>query len=256
MYFDCNLIFDLMDTIVLIPAYNEEKNIRKVVERTKKINLIPLVVDDCSRDKTGEIAKKSGAIVLTHKKNEGKGKVLITGFMYILKNLPKIKYTVILDADLQYIPEDVPKLIRPLRNDKADYVTGFRNWKYVPFRHTLGNFVWRTFFNLLFGTKLKDSNCGFIAMNRKVMEKLSKVGYGGYIIENLMMVEVLKNNFRVKQVPVRVFYYNKRDIITGSRFVLGNLIYIIESGIKFRFGLDLKLYEKVEKTKLIFTKGG
>jgi glycosyltransferase involved in cell wall biosynthesis len=245
-----------MDTAVLIPAYNEEKSIKEAVGRTKKINLIPLVVDDCSKDRTADIAEASGAVVLRHKRNEGKGKALVTGFKFILKNMPEVNYVAILDADLQYVPEDIPKLIEPLRNGKADYVTGFRNWKEVPSRHSLGNLIWRKVFNLLFGTKLKDSNCGFIAMNRKVMDELSEVAYGGYIIENLMMVEVLKNNFKLRQVPVKVFYHRVRDIPTGTRFVFGNLIYIIEAGLKFRFGIELKIYEKVERMKLIFTKGG
>ncbi|MBS3052152.1 MAG: glycosyltransferase family 2 protein [Candidatus Aenigmarchaeota archaeon] len=245
-----------MVTVVLIPAYNEEATIRDIIIRLKKIDyLVPLVIDDYSSDKTVEISKKEGSIVIKHKKNKGKGEALITGFNFILKKLKKAEYVAILDADLQYMPEDIPKLIKPLKNKNADYVTGYRNWMKIPFRHTLGNFIWRTCFNLLFGTNFKDTNCGFIAMNRNSMKILIKGGYGGYIIENVMLVEALNNNLKIKQIPVDVYYYEKRDIITGSRYVLGNLIFIIESGIRHRFGIELKLYEKIEKTKLIFTKG-
>ncbi|MCX8179640.1 MAG: glycosyltransferase family 2 protein, partial [Candidatus Aenigmarchaeota archaeon] len=122
--------------VVIIPAFNEEKNIKQVVERTKNLGYIPLVVDDYSSDRTNEIAKEAGAIVLRHKKNMGKGEGLKTAFLYIKNNLPTVKYIAILDADLQYIPEDLPKIFKPLELDEADYVTGYRNWKKdVPFRH-------------------------------------------------------------------------------------------------------------------------
>jgi len=244
-----------MTHAVVIPAYNEEKNIDQAVARTLKMGYLPIVVDDCSTDKTGEKAKEAGAIVLRHKKNMGKGEGLKTAFLYIKTHLKDVKYVAILDADLQYVPEDLPKLFKPLENDEADYVTGYRNWKKdVPFRHRLGNFVWRTAFNILFDARVKDSNCGFVAMNREAMLKLINATTGGYIIENMMMIEALKSGLRIKQVPVKVYYHEVRDIPTGSRFVLGNLIYIIESGMKYRYNIDLKLYKAFYKLKLIFTK--
>ncbi len=245
-----------MTHVVVIPAYKEEKNIEKAVKRTLSLGYLAIVVDDCSPDKTGEIAKESGAIVLRHKKNMGKGEGLKTAFLYIKTHLPEAKYIAILDADLQYIPEDLPKLFKPLEAGEADYVTGYRNWKKdVPFRHRLGNFVWRTVFNIMFDARVKDSNCGFIAMSREAMLKLINATTGGYIIENMMMIEALKVGLRIKQVPVKVYYYGVRDIPTGTRFVLGNLIYIIESGLKYRYNIDLGIYKYLAKIKVIFTKG-
>ncbi|MEM5777369.1 MAG: glycosyltransferase family 2 protein [Candidatus Aenigmatarchaeota archaeon] len=245
-----------MDHIVVIPAYREEKNIEQVVKRTLNLGYTVIVVDDCSPDRTGEIAREAGAIVLRHKKNMGKGEGLKTAFLYIKTHFKDAKYIAILDADMQYIPEDLPKIFKPLENDEADYVTGYRNWKRdVPFRHRLGNFVWRTTFNIIFDAKVKDSNCGFIALSREAMLKLINSTTGGYIIENMMMIEALKNGLRIKQVPVKVFYYSVRDIPTGSRFVLGNWIYIVEAGLKYRYNIDLKLYKFLQKIKFIFTKG-
>jgi len=245
-----------MSHVVVIPAYKEEKNIEEVVKRTKNLGYIPIVVDDHSPDRTGELALKAGAIVLRHKKNMGKGVALNTAFLYIKNSMPDVKCIAILDADLQYLPEELPKLFKPLELDEADYVTGYRNWKRdVPLRHRLGNFVWRTAFNIMFATRVKDSNCGFIAMSREAMLKLIGATIGGYIIENMMMIEAMKRGLRIKQVPVKVYYYNVRDIPTGIRFVLGNLVYIIESGLRERFRIDLGLYKKIARLKLIFTKG-
>ncbi len=228
-----------METIVLIPAYNEEENIKDVVTRVKKSGFFPIVVDDGSVDKTAEIAKKSGAVVVIHKKNKGKGEAMTTGFKLITKKYPETKYVVILDADLQYNPEDTPRIIKPLKNGEADYVTGYRNWREVPRRHALGNFVWRKSFNLFFGTKLKDTNCGFIAMTTEAMKKMMKTTYGGYIIENMMLAEALKNKFRIKQVPVKVHYHYIRSVPVGTRIVLGCWLFIMRRALKQRFGIKM-----------------
>ena len=97
---------DCMKSIALVPAFNEEKTIREVITRLKNVNLNSIVVDDGSVDKTDEIAKKSGAIVIKHLQNKGKGKALKTGFKYISKNYRDVDNIVIVDSDLQYHPEE------------------------------------------------------------------------------------------------------------------------------------------------------
>ncbi len=222
-----------METIALIPALNEEKTIEEVISRIKKIGLKPIVIDDGSTDRTNELAKKSNAIVIKHTINMGKGGALKTGFNYILKEMPEVKYVVIIDADMQYLPEQADRILKPLKNKKADFVMGYRDWSTVPLRHNFGNFVWRSIFNLFFGTKLKDTNCGYMGLSRKAVEKIRKI-HGGYIIENMMLVEVLKYRLRIKQVPVTVIYKYKRSIVNGLRTGLGVLVFIIVEGIKYR----------------------
>ncbi len=245
------------DVGVIVPAYNEEENIEDVIKRSKKsLGAKIIVVDDHSDDKTCRIAKRNGAVVIRHKKNKGKGEALVTGFKEILENHPKIDYVVIIDADSQYDPEDANKLIKKLR-EGYDYVVGARHWKRdVPLRHRIANFLWRTSFNILFGTQLLDSNCGFISMNRKAMKIVSKKSYGGYIIDNVMLAIAVENDLNIKQVPVKVHYPKKRGGITGIRFFLGNFIFIMEEGFKYRFGIKLKIYNNIVKTRFIFSKGG
>ena len=224
---------DNMKSIALVPALNEEKTIREVILRLKKVKLNSLVIDDGSIDRTGEIAKKSGAIVIRHSKNKGKGEALKTGFDYILKNRPDVDNIVIVDSDLQYHPEESVKLLNPLEKKQADFVMGFRDWSTVPFRHRLGNFVWRTSFNIFFGKKLKDTNCGFMGLSRNAIKKMKRA-YGGYIIENMMLVDAIKNGLKIKQVPVTVEYKLKRGVPIGIRIVLGCLIFIIKEGVKYQ----------------------
>lgn len=223
-----------MEAIGLVPAYNEEENIAEVIKRLKKVGIQAVVIDDGSKDRTAEIAKKSGAILIKHSRNKGKAEAIKTGFDYVLKK--NINYAVLIDADLQYLPEEARKLLKPLKEGKADFVTGYRNWKKVPKRHRLGNWVWRSFFNFLFGTDFKDTNCGYMALSRKSIEKLNKL-YGGYILENTLFIRAIKNKLRIKQVPVTVIYKEKSTVWRGIRMVLGVLIFIVKSGIKFRLGL-------------------
>lgn len=226
-----------MRAYALIPAYNEEKTIREVVIRVKKIGIRPLVIDDCSKDSTSKIAKKAGATVLRHETNKGKGEAIKTGFNHLLKKNPGVEYVVLIDADLQYDPIEATKLLKPLQEKKADLVTGYRNWRIVPFRHKLGNFVWRNFFNILFGTSFKDTNCGFMAMTKKSMKAVKGAMHGGYIIENTLFIEALKKNLRVGQVPVTVKYKEKSGVSRGVRMVAGVLLFIFIEGIRYRLGI-------------------
>jgi len=224
--------------VALVPSYNEEDHIKELIARLKKIpNLKTIVVDDGSADSTGDVVKRLGVTLIKHAKNKGKAEAIKTGFDYILKNYSKVNYVVLLDADMQYYPEDAIKLIKPLENGEADFVTGYRDWSTVPFRHRLGNFVWKTTFNLLFGTNFKDTNCGYMALNRRTMEVMSRILHGGYILENAMFVEAVKRRLRVNQVPVRVVYNEIRGVVIGSRVVAGLLLFILREGFKYRLGI-------------------
>jgi len=213
----------------LLPAYNEEKNIRAVIKDVKKY--LPkakiVVVDDGSVDKTVEIAKKEKVLIIRHKKNKGKGEALKTGIQYFKKS----DAIIIIDTDRQYFAKDAPKFVSALQ--KADFVMGCRNFSKVPFRHRLGNLVWRTAFNIFFGTNLKDTNCGFIGMSKNAMKKIKNV-HGGYIIENSMLADAVKTGLKIAQVPVSVSYKHVSGVPRGVRMVLGVLFFIITEGIRYR----------------------
>lgn len=223
--------------VALIPAYNEEKNIFKVLfEMNKYSQMKVVVVDDGSKDRTSEIARSLGVKLLQHKKNEGKGEALNTGFKYILRSMRGTKYVAIIDADLQYMPTESMKVLKPIEDGEADFVMGYRNFSGIPFRHRLGNFVWKSFFNLFFGTSYKDTNCGCMAMTVDALRKIGKV-QGGYIIENSMLVQAIRKNLRIRQVPVVVRYKKTSDVPRGIRVVLGVFIYILSEGFKYRLGV-------------------
>lgn len=223
------------DSVALIPAYNEEKNIKEVIQRTKKSIENIIIIDDGSKDRTSEIAKGEKVIVIGHKVNGGKGEAIRTGLDYILKKMPKMEYVVIIDADLQYLPEDSAKLISKLESGELDFISGYRESKQIPLANRLGNWGWRLVFNILFSSHFKDTNCGIIAFNRKVMKVLKNGAFGGYIIDNAIRIDVVKNGFRYGDVLVRVTY-GKRNVKKFAKMFFGNLLFIIKEGIKYRFG--------------------
>ncbi|MFH0711069.1 MAG: glycosyltransferase family 2 protein, partial [Candidatus Aenigmatarchaeota archaeon] len=140
-----------MTEFALIPAYNEENHIEEVIRRLRKVDsIIPLVVDDGSKDRTAELARKAGATVIRHLRNKGKGEALKTGFEYILKK-KDAKYVVVVDSDLQFLPEESTRFLKALKKG-ANFVCGYRNFSRVPFANRLGNQIWIFAFNLLFGS--------------------------------------------------------------------------------------------------------
>jgi glycosyltransferase involved in cell wall biosynthesis len=226
--------------VALIPAYNEELTIAEVVTKIKDADILPIVVDDNSSDKTGELARKAGATVLRHERNLGKGDAIKTGLNFAFKRMAGVQNFVFIDADMQYDPAEAAALLQPLKRRNADMVIGFRDWSTVPLRHRLGNFVWRTAFNFLFGTKLKDTNCGFVAMNRQAALAVKNIAQGGYILENAMLARIVESGLRVHQVPVTVAYKRVSAIGRGMRVGGGVLVFIVKSGLRHRLGGILK----------------
>jgi glycosyltransferase involved in cell wall biosynthesis len=221
---------------LLLPAYNEEKNIQTVISDAKKY--LPgskiVVVDDGSRDRTAKLASKMGVKVLKHGKNRGKGEALKTGFRYFLRT--PVDFLIITDTDLQYRIKDAVKIIKALENGKGDFVTGYRNLNDLPYLNRIGNVIWKFLFNFLFGTSLKDIGCGFIGLNKKALGKMENVR-GGYTIESSMFINCVKKGLKIFQVQMSVQYHKGRKIIVKklSSMFLVVLLSIFVNGIKYRF---------------------
>ncbi len=228
-------MFSVMSRLTIIPAYNEEKNIEAVLKEVNKLGIDHIVVDDGSIDKTFEICSNNGTVTIRHEINKGKGEAIKSGVDYLLKSHPDFTHLVLMDADMQYHPEEALAIFDTLEKTNADFVMGHRNWKEVPFRHQLGNFVWRNVFNILFRTNLKDTNCGMIGFSRNGIEKLKDHILGGYIVDNSILIGAIKNNLKIDQVPVKVNYHRKSKVVRGVRVVLGVLLYILREGIRYRF---------------------
>ena len=195
-----------MKITIGIPAYNEEKNIAKIIIKLKKITDSIIVCDDGSSDMTSEIAKNLGVIVISHKKNMGYGAAIRTIFEKSAEIGSDILVT--FDADGQHRIEDVSRVLHPLENSEADIVIGSRflgKQSNVPNYRKLGIKVITKVTNSSLKTKLTDSQSGFRAYSKQVLSKisLSEIGMG---ISTEILIKASSKGLRITEVPITILY--------------------------------------------------
>ena len=199
---------------VLIPCYNEELTIKKVVEDFKKElkdqNADIYVYNNNSKDKTAQIAKEAGAIVVDEYK-QGKGNVIRSMFRDIDADI-----YVMVDGDDTYPAEAVHSLIEEVREGRADMAIGDRltNGTYSKENkrhfHDFGNNLVKNSINFLFHSKLKDIMTGYRVFNRDFVKNFPILS-GGFEIETEMTFHALDRNYRIVEVPIEY-----RDRPSGS----------------------------------------
>ncbi len=202
--------------IILIPCYNEELGISKVIKSIPKKQLKKLgystevlVIDNNSQDKTSEIAKKAGARVIFEPR-QGKGNALRTGFRNISSDTD---YVVMLDGDNTYKAKEIPRLIEPLESNFCDVIVGSRlegkmNGKAMSFSHRLANWFFTFITRNFYRANVTDTCTGFFAWKIKVVNKLN--GYiksPGFAIEAEMITKMAKLGYKIYSVPIT---YDKR----------------------------------------------
>lgn len=188
---------------VLIPCYNEELTIGKVIKDFKKElpEATIYVYNNNSKDKTAEIAKKNGAIVVNEYK-QGKGNVVRSQFYDIDADI-----YVMVDGDDTYPAEFVHKLIEPVKNGEADMCIGDRlsNGTYQKQirskLHDLGNSIVRWGINTLFKTKLKDIMTGYRVFNKKFVKNMPVLS-PGFELETEMTLYSLDKKYVIKEIPI------------------------------------------------------
>jgi len=193
---------------IVVPAYNEEKNIANTVQGLLKLGYSNIVVvDDGSNDETMKEAQKAGATVLSHILNRGQGASLQTGHDYVLNHGAEI--IVDFDADGQFDPQDIASAINKLKNEKLDIVLGSRflveNLQ-IPFSKKYFILPLAKIINRFFtGVKLTDAHNGFRVFSQiglgKIQITQDKMAHNTEII-----AQIKKHNLRFAEVPVKVSY--------------------------------------------------
>ncbi len=190
-----------MKKTIIIPAYNEEKSIKELVKRVKKIcsqGDEVIVVDDGSCDNTGKIAEEMGVRVLKHKSNKGKAIALKTGFRHAKNDV-----IVTIDADCTYPPEEIPKLIKNLK--RCDLVVGsrFRNGipPHAPIHKSIANILGSIFASIILFRKITDVTSGMRAFRKDVVEAC-KIRAKGLDFEAEFTSKAIALGFRYREVPI------------------------------------------------------
>ncbi len=204
-----------MKVSAIIPAYNEEKTIRSVIETAKKSNYIYeiIVVDDGSVDKTRELALEAGAKVVTHRKNMGKGRAIKTG---ISKSSGDI--LVFLDADINWKHRKIEALVEPILRDEADFVKSSFTRKRGRLTELLVKPLIKTIFS---GIEFSQPLSGQFAGKKEFFKTLSIEDKWG--IDIGILLDAIKQKQRIKEVNIGTIIHKKRPledlIVTGEDVV-------------------------------------
>lgn len=191
--------------LIAMPAYNEAKVIFDVIKDIKKEGYEDiLVIDDCSKDNTFNVAKKAGAIVIKHVINRGAGAATNTGLIYAKNN--DYDYVVFIDSDGQHSPKEIKKLL--IHAQKYDVIIGSRmigSLKDMPFQRRAVNFVGSFITYLFFGLFVRDSQSGFKVFSKNAMNKI-KISFDRYEFCSEIIGEIYKNKLSYKEVPIKIIY--------------------------------------------------
>lgn len=199
----------MSDTLIIIPAFNEEAGIAAVIAdiRAQAPGFDVLVINDGSRDNTAKAARGAGAIVLSHNFNMGYGVTIQTGYKFAYEK--SYKYIIQIDGDGQHDPSFMHQLLEPVRNGDVDFTLGSRFlWhdSYRPsFSRRLGILFFRKLVTVIIGREITDPTSGYQAFNRDVMKFFTTDIFPYDYPDADMLITLNLAGFRVREIPVRMF---------------------------------------------------
>lgn len=234
---------------IVMPVYNEEQFLEEIVRQVQAVDLGELereliIVDDCSTDRSPEIETRlEGQTapnpqakpferpirVIRHPVNQGKGAALRTGFAAVEGDLILIQ-----DADLEYDPQDYPKLLKPILRGKAEVVYGSRftgERRNMLFHHWLGNRFLTLCTNILYNTTLSDMETCYKVFTRHALEGIV-IRSDRFNFEPEITAKILKKGIRIYEVPIS---YAGREFEEGKKITWRDGLVALWCLFKFRF---------------------
>ncbi len=226
-----------MKLSIIVPAYNERNTIQEILRRVRAVDLDDIdkeivVVDDGSTDGTREILRMqadSVTRVLFHEQNQGKAAAVTTGLAAATGDL-----LVVQDADLEYDPEDLRKLIDPIRKGKAQVVYGSRftgERRNMLFWHYAGNRFLSLVTNILYNTTLSDMETCYKMFTREAMGGI-EIKTKNFQMEPELTAKFLKKGIRIYETPIS---YAGREMDEGKKISWRDGIPALWTLIKYRF---------------------
>ena len=226
--------------LVAMPAYNEERYIGSVILKARQYADEVIVLDDGSTDDTSEIARLAGATVIRHEENKGYGAAVQSLLAEAKKKNPDI--LILLDADSQHNPDEIPSLIKPIISEGSDLVVGSRKQQKVkipPYRRA-GQRVLSYFSSVLSREKLSDSESGFRVFSRKAVDVLEP-HETGMAVSAETIADAARKGLKITEVPISITYTKDGSTLNPIRHGLGVLTRILamisERRPLFFFGL-------------------
>lgn len=210
-----------MDKIILIiPTLEPDKEFINILKKYKNIFKNIVVVNDGSDSKYNEIfesAKDTGAVVLKHALNYGKGRALKTAFDFILNNYKEVEGVITVDSDGQHLPSDAKRCAEAFMKSKNKLILGARNFEQanIPFKSRIGNKLTRNILNILCGINLKDSQTGLRVIGIENVKKFIYTSGERFEYETNMLLDAKKYNVDLEEVDINTIYL---DCNNGTHF--------------------------------------
>lgn len=211
-------MYENLKILLICPAFNEKGKIGSVIRKCKKLGFIDtiLVVDDGSTDNTAEEAKIEGAEVISHKEREGVGAAIRTGIDYGLKN--NFDVIVVISGDDQDRPEEIKYLLKKIL-ENYDFVQGSRYLKgerteKMPLFRKITTKLYTFIFRIFTGFPSTDATNGFRAFKISIFQNkdinIWQNWLNHYELEPYLFYKVIKNKFKVAEVPVTKIYHRDK----------------------------------------------
>jgi glycosyltransferase involved in cell wall biosynthesis len=191
--------------IALIPAYNEAERIGRVIRQARAHVAEVVAIDDGSADETSAAAREAGATVLRHEQNKGKGATILSGLDYFRQS--DAAFAILLDADGQHDPSEIPKFVETARQTGAGVVVGSRmqNTREMPVVRTWTNRFTSWVTSKLARQSIPDSQCGYRLVARAVLSDL-KLSTTRFETETEMLIQAGRAGHKIVTVPIRTIY--------------------------------------------------
>lgn len=228
--------------LIIIPAFNEEASIGKVIDGIREC--LPeadiVIVNDGSKDKTSQLAREKGTVVLDLPYNMGIGAAMQTGYIFAKQNGYNLACQV--DGDGQHCPEELKRLIEPILNGKCDMVIGSRYLKKNGFQSTLPRRIGSRFLSLVLlfitGKKITDPTSGFRAVNKNLIDIFAEE-YPSDYPEPEALIQLHKKNLNYQEIPATM---HKRESGTSSINTMQAVYYMIKVTLSLIIGM-IKSYK-------------
>jgi len=221
---------------VIVPVYDERNTVVEIVRRMRAVELPVdleiVVVDDGSTDGTRDVLRQLGdstVHVVLHERNQGKGAAIRTGLAHVTGDLVLVQ-----DADLEYDPEDWPKLLNPIMRGKARVVYGSRftgERRNMLFLHWIGNRFLSLVTNVLYNTTLSDMETCYKLFDRSVLDGIT-IRASRFEFEPEITAKILRRKIRIYEVPIS---YTGREFDEGKKITWRDGFIALWTLVKYRF---------------------
>lgn len=235
--------------LIIIPAYNEEENIVKVIQELQKDipkNFDILIINDCSTDNTEEVLKQNRIHYINNIFNMKYALTIQTGIKYALEN--DYDYVIHMDADGQHIPKETIKLYNTIKKDNCDIVIGSRYIRDLgypcPFFRRLGTKIFVLLIKLFTGKKIADPLSGFQCLNKRVITEYSKKGAYPEFPDANLVIEMLFKGYKIEEIPV------KMRLRENGESMHGGIIKPIRYMIQMFYAIVLIVIQNVGKKRV------